>query len=123
MGFAWEIFPDDRYAIMRVPGTNWCAADHSYGDDGTRYTEFLPAYSTDLAAAWLVVEKIRDTTDGDETWVSLFDDGANGWRCVILYNLCAGKDAPVEIADELAPTAPLAICRAALKSVADEVPA
>jgi hypothetical protein len=41
MGFAWEIFPDDRYAIMRVPGTNWCAADHSYGDDGTRYTEFL----------------------------------------------------------------------------------
>jgi hypothetical protein len=100
MGFAWEIFPDDRYAIMRVPGTNWCAADHSYGDDGTRYTEFLPAYSTDLAAAWLVVEKIRDTTDGDETWVSLFDDGANGWRCVILY-----------------------ICRAALKSVADEVPA
>jgi len=64
----------------------------------------VPPYSTDIAAAWDVVEKLK----GDEG-VALnsgdFPDYGEGWHCMFDYPHSAYAD-----------TAPLAICLAALKS-------
>lgn len=64
--------------------------------------------STDIAAAWEVVEKIRL----DHDWALELDSLHTGWR-VILYH--AGQKPMVT---QHAETACLAICRAALLAVA-----
>ena len=71
----------------------------------------IPCYSTDIAAAWLVVEKLKalnqrlglsqGIVDQDEEWVFTFTDWTTTKRSEPVY----------------AETAPLAICRAALKTV------
>jgi hypothetical protein len=58
MGYVWERFPEDGYSLMRVPGTNWCAVEH-YDGEPPHYAS-LPDYSTDIAAAWLVVERMAE---------------------------------------------------------------
>jgi len=62
-------------------------------------------YSTDIAAAWQVVEKMRE-----RGWfLNLHEEGAlsQQWVCVF-------DDDAFDSGEFLAPTAPLAICRAAL---------
>jgi hypothetical protein len=73
------------------------------GIDGT--LECLPYYSTDIAAAWEVVEKLRlAIAPGDE----------GGWIAASsAYHLDAGRA-------ERADTAPHAICLAALKAAENE---
>lgn len=78
---------------------------------------FVFAPSTDIAAAWEVVEKLRQHRDPE--WVP--DVSANnhtgGWVCSI------GFVWPTVIGNlvwETAATAPLAICLAALKAVSQE---
>lgn len=61
-----------------------------------------PHYSTDIAAAWLVVEKIPG-------WFALIKE-EEGWKCE--YEIETG-----EIDYVLWPTAPEAICRAALAAL------
>lgn len=68
----------------------------------------VPHYSTDIAAAWLVVERM--TSQG---WWLEIDHGGVDWK-ITFYGL--GDDPfPTERAD----TAPEAICRAALEAVAE----
>src|SRR5262245_40649185 len=62
----------------------------------------VESYSTDIAAAWLVVEKFND-------YSTQLDSHGNG------YTFHIYKDATSYNGD--AKTAPLAICRAALKAV------
>lgn len=73
------------------------------------YPVSVRRYSTDIAAAWEVVEKLNET----ERWPTIqfgpSEDGDLRWW-VTLVN-------PAD-ADVYAETAPLAICRAALKAVA-----
>lgn len=74
-------------------------------------------YSTDIAAAWLVVEKLRERC----VQISMIWAPANpakncreGWSCAPwLEEPAAGTMFSVPISE----TAPLAICRAALKAV------
>lgn len=67
MDFPIERFPEDGYSIMRVPGTNWAAVETEYGI--ARYTEFLPAFSTDIAAAWEVLNRIHSqSVERDQFW-------------------------------------------------------
>lgn len=65
-----------------------------------------PAYSTDIAAAWQVVEKINALLKNAYTTVRGQTDG---WVCEISW-----YEADLS---SVASSAPLAICRAALKSV------
>lgn len=70
------------------------------------HQEKLPHYSTDIAAAWKVVEKFSfDLKD----WNGCGEEDYRGYTCK-LYD---GRTQVEETAD----TAPLAICLAALKAV------
>lgn len=86
-----------------------------YGDTDAWYDEqghWIKPYSTDIAAAWQVVNKIADSRDPH--WFSIdrwYGTWVAGWRC--------GDSAPDDPSWELemtADTAPLAICLAALKA-------
>lgn len=57
------------------------------------------AYSSDIAAAWLVMEKAHG-----QDWLVQVDNDEGEWHCYI-----GGRSA-------IAETAPLAICRAALRA-------
>lgn len=76
------------------------------------YHDGFPHYSTDIAAAWLVVEKMRTRS----RFLHLMEHGSvvEGpplWRCQFIGD----DDGPSDC--EFADTAPLAICLAALKAV------
>ena len=65
----------------------------------------LLKWSTDILAAWQVVEKLCQ----DAWWISLKQMGYKmGWRCLLTRGIAISADAD---------TASLAICRAALKAV------
>ena len=68
---------------------------------------FPPNYSTDIGAAWQVVEKLRA---GKFVWIK--DCGGFGWRVEILSS--SETDIQIDFS-VVADTAPLAICLAALK--------
>lgn len=68
----------------------------------------VPFYSTDIAAAWEVVEKLRDT------WAIELHGRDGAWSCLVEE----GDEVTAHfIAIAEADTAPLAICLAALKVV------
>jgi hypothetical protein len=71
----------------------------------------LPHYSTDIAKAWLVVEKMRE-----QAWrldIGSYYQDHHGWSaCFDNYSTYFRSDAP---------TAPRAICLAALKAVGVDV--
>lgn len=68
-----------------------------------------PFYSTDIAAAWQVVERLLATFPPFVLW------------CNAKYTIAQIWDADDnEIANERGETAPLAICRAALKAVGEK---
>lgn len=75
-------------------------------------SDTVPSYSTDIAAAWEVVEHLP------LTWwpeVGRMQDGSS-WYC----ELCLGSPDPAGVGPAIrvvAATAPLAICLAALKAV------
>ena len=83
-----------------IDGDTWRCTDHGK-------PAFTPwrSYSTDIAAAWEVVEKMREDY---EPRIELWDEG---WEVTILTGTDRGS------ASGRALTAPLAICRAALKAV------
>ena len=63
----------------------------------------VPEFSTDIGAAWSVVERmVRDGHNVELKYT------ANGWQCVVEWHF---EESPFALADE----APLAICRAALR--------
>jgi hypothetical protein len=77
----------------------------------------MPCYSTDISAAWTVVERMKRASVGpgfslvwwpadgpDEAWCASF--GTNNY-----------PDRGEHVVEAVAPTAPLAICQAALKAV------
>lgn len=66
----------------------------------------VPHHSTDIAAAWQVVEKLR----GRGHWVDIRDDKPSGWRVSFGEEMTAHGN-----------TAPEAICKAALLAVQPDV--
>lgn len=86
--------------------------------DGGPATEEMPFYSSDIAAAWEVVEKLPDYD---------LKRRYGKWACTSLGDDCVWElDLPPGISDltklgAVADTAPLAICLAALKARGVEV--
>ena len=84
----------------------------------SRTWDSTPSYSTSIAAAWEVVEKMRNTKEApDETYWVLTDCAGSGWRAEILQVLTE-NDAPHQVAYGVGDTLPLAICLAALAALA-----
>lgn len=90
--------------------------DHDWLHD--TFCDCVPRYSTDIVAAWAVVEKLRAggiyfTIRTDIIWdVTLWDGNEGTWN--------AGGCQDKWLVDVQAKTAPLAICRAALKAASNK---
>lgn len=90
------------YVTLRVQGGEvW-----SWGDGRWRLKTWSP--STDIAAAWEVVARLN--TLGIHLWAVGQEDALPGWQADFGRNWQSAHQA-------WADTAPLAICRAALKAV------
>lgn len=82
-------------------------------ENGNRPRTVVPFYSTDIGAAWMVVEKA--IADGWFPEVQFNNWGAESWYATMSRT----TDDPLGgYASGVAATAPLAICRAALKAIA-----
>lgn len=84
------------------------------GADGANAVvrKYMRHYSTDISAAWEVVEKLRS----DRLWFTMMQDNTDIWDVKLWRGESKGWFPTVEYYGN-APTAPLAICRAALKAV------
>lgn len=110
------------FEVMAFRATgNWEHENESdYLDEGEAYyfgeyqeTIRLPKYSTDIAAAWEIVEKLKAAGK----WLSIstsFIGTDEKWCCEYSEN-----NIQSEVDFVLAETAPLAICRAALLPVSN----
>jgi hypothetical protein len=92
----------------------WHYCDGSHEKGSSCQWQQIPLYSTDIAAAWQVVEKMQSVTPGGDIHIECLD---GEWE----VSTCHGAFTPLG-ADgwrdfSAADTAPLAICRAALKAV------
>lgn len=94
-----------------------CGCTIPYGDSGCPNCKKLrkpPLYSTDIAAAWQIVDRLRQIVAERHvapSWpaqrIEIYWDGSlQSYRVIVPC-----------YADKSASTAPLAICRAALKAV------
>jgi hypothetical protein len=105
-----ELHELDKEVAEKVMGQTWQGGSPIPNYDGR--WPWPPPYSTDIAAAWLVLELLISECGGCfSTWSG---DGGD-WACVF------GEDADDEMLDvetrgAISDSAPLAICRAALKS-------
>lgn len=88
------------------------------GYDGL-WSEEIQPYSTDIAAAWMVVEHLKNTLNGKE-WTGEFNLFFNGekYECWWSFSRRTNEGLYETSKDEsIAETAPLAICLAALKTI------
>jgi len=100
----WQL---SEYRIVRPDGSSFDAPIREMWDDPLYSRYSLPPYSTDIAAAWQVVEHMR-TIEFDIDLL-LMPDSQD--RC------CLEHSARIESkVCAYAPDMPLAICRAALKT-------
>lgn len=108
MVFRWQWYIADNVQYLRSPHpfAYGCVID----SEGTHYLKALPAYSTDIAAAWLVVEQIHQR--GLCVSVSALHEWDTKYECSVHHESILDVVASGE-----ADTAPLAICRAALAAV------
>jgi hypothetical protein len=104
----------DEIAVRRSPLSSALLHDHGYG----RNIKPIPAYSTDHGAAWEVAEKMRG-----KSLVMRLDRWAGDWgpdqySCYFARCFFDRDDNPeMRLLRGRADSAPLAICRAALKAV------
>ena len=115
MGMVWWNRGDGYYALLSPDDTAvpyyWTQEKPEVVTDDI-LTEPLPLYSSEIAAAWEVVERLYD-----EHWIvgiGSLAENPRGWRCE-LCNMWPDdfERAPTDI-EANGDTAPLAICRAAL---------
>jgi len=104
------VAPFIYYSPYRDRYDEWAAGNEPYIDkDGDIH--LIPRYSTDIAAAWLVVEKMRETR-----WIEVHSTIDGEWAA--FYTPIGTTDMNQAIHEYAkASTAPLAICLAALKAV------
>lgn len=126
MGWNWvNVFSN---ALMIVPpiGDKLRHA-HKYVDKGI--PDNMPHYSTNIADAWLVVEKLKGMGFGvtinevcKRSGFYKYNDNVLGyWHCNFTVSDKDDNDKLLKTNPEIAETAPLAICLAALKACGDEV--
>lgn len=100
--------------VMGLAPVEWSGDCLVHGNQETG--GIVPAYSTNIPAAWKVVEKLHGEHTFGLDWLGF--EGEE-WRCVFNW----GKDEDRGFAHAVAATAPLAICLAALQAAGVEVPA
>ena len=125
---SWEL---DKLIAEKVMGvTNPCScealADYTNDECNTCGGAFVEEYSSDIDAAWLVAEKLRlmIVPIASHEWERDLDDGQEGdlprgWAAA-KCSASERRDTYFEVSTRcwsFADTAPLAICRAALKAV------
>lgn len=98
----WKHYPNNRN------GFNWQAADEGYYE--------LPEYSTDIKAAWEVVEKMKSFETGFA--LITLNDQFKELKWIAKFTLLKPKP---HMKFEMNKSAPLAICLAALKAKGVEV--
>lgn len=80
----------------------------------------VPQFSTEIAAAWLLVEKLKEIDRAmavcDRSYGSIKIEGDRPWEAGFINGQKLAHD-PGQFVQAFGPTAPLAICRAALKAV------
>ena len=80
----------------------------------------LPRFSTDIGAAWQVVEKVQADNPG---WrFSLLGGDEGWWNAEFFGHIDPTKNYGQRHSSEYAPTAPLAICLAALRALENKEP-
>jgi len=87
-----------------------------YGVETPDDDPHMPAYSTSIEAAWEVFEWLCKRGDDIAEVVQLTFNVQSGWWCT------SERWTQIDVVGN-APTAPLAICLAALKAVGVEIPA
>jgi hypothetical protein len=116
-GWMWWNNAQNPHNFLLSPDQNWPPEfDWVPGKDPAK-DDFSSCdnFTEDIAAAWLVMEWMRENTVEKYTAPSLFSV-PHGWS-MVLYEK-NDNHAPAWL-DAFAPTAPLAICRAALLAVMD----
>lgn len=102
-------------------GSPWYGASFGTGDG----QQNVPAFSTDIAAAWTVVENLKQSrkmafvlgSNGCSDQISVwFNDGT--WALGHQQNECPDFDDPHLLGAATESSTPLAICIAALKALA-----
>ena len=76
--------------------------------------DVCPHYSTEITAAWQVVEKLLSLTENQDIHIEHLGSDDESWGVSTCYELGEWKDWV------RAKTAPLAICLAALKAIAPQ---
>lgn len=100
-----KLSPREQDAIVaeKVMGVDFGSKDPWFA------RTYSKPYTTDIAAAWEVVEKIGCNTKG-----LLYHDAYVQWQCVLDPHRCTFYDCEISV---MADTPALAICLAALKAV------
>ena len=96
--------------VAITSGDDWCGIRPLCGTTKGVWGNWSP--STDISAAWPVVEKLQSM----EITIRFHPQHRGPWKVTLF-----GLDGNLTFITEFADTAPLAICRAALKAVADVV--
>lgn len=111
----------DALVAEQVMGWRRCSDDGSGYWEGRSPTNILslileevPHYSTDIAAAWQVIGRMRDLCWASHSTDLTLDSEQPWWAWHFLHGVSQ------KTVRECADTAPLAICRAALKVMADK---
>lgn len=99
---------------------DWCyLPKYDHDETGDIFCNLIPAYSTDMRAAWEVVEKL---TEGEYVKVRCEQSHYHGDYCTISAAHESQRDATSlvkqDVFGEWGETMPQAICLAALKAVA-----
>lgn len=107
--------------VVTASGTGLGQLQGEMPKDGIYHTRKVPEFSRDIAAAWEVVEKIKDirVKDGkEESWMFsvTFEQDTKKWLAGYQYVYCDHSTNWINGA--IAETPALAICLAALKAVA-----
>jgi hypothetical protein len=115
--YRWLVLGGFRY--LESPDSNPFNLEESSDGSEPLFSEpykFVPAFSTDIQAALLVVEKIRCTDEApDQVFWRLTDCSDLGWTASIERVVKEG-DGDVMVACGKGNTLPLAVCRAALQT-------
>jgi hypothetical protein len=104
MGWKWMGIDHETLAMLLDPTARRHPAWREYPDrpHSSDWDAYVPHYSTDIAAAWEVVEAMQSESRPDAEWI----------------HFAAAIDG-VNLLTETAGDAALAICRAALKAVSE----
>lgn len=104
----WRIFPDGPNGEMHTIDANQCEC-HEYD---------IPHYSTDIAAAWEVVEKLKTIGLRDfNIELSSGSEHLNEWEVSIYWLDDEQRHGPFYFSSDSTNSAPYVICLAALKAV------